>query len=144
MSSIVQVVNWGWHSFLMAWCIYPVQETTSSKNLINCTAPSRLEQGTFALASSRNKSTLSTGPATSGYRTFSVPNLVYPPWLWAFFSRGVVVEIMWQARRYVFPFCWGFFPNNPKLTPLSIQINSANHVLEADCNSCMPWWRERG
>jgi len=52
------------------------KETTSSKNLINCTAPSRLEQGTFALASSRNKSTLSTGPATSGYRTFSVPNLV--------------------------------------------------------------------
>ncbi|CAM6052038.1 unnamed protein product [Sphagnum compactum] len=51
-------------------------ETTSSEDLINYTAPSRLEQGTFELASSRNKSTLSVGPATSGYRTFSVPNLV--------------------------------------------------------------------
>ncbi|CAK9866697.1 unnamed protein product [Sphagnum jensenii] len=52
------------------------KETTSSENLINCTAPSRLEQGTFASASSRNKSTLSMGPATSGYRTFAVPTLV--------------------------------------------------------------------
>jgi murein DD-endopeptidase MepM/ murein hydrolase activator NlpD len=50
--------------------------TALVEDFMNNTASSRLQQGTSALASYRNKSTSSVAPAASGYNAFQVPNLV--------------------------------------------------------------------